>query len=253
MIKDMRFIMSVKFSWVFVLVSFVASATVGAVDGVSVTAHWTGTNENLYGGYGQIVRHDIVDSQVVSHTVLYDDPANPARNPVISPDGSRVAFLLQDGSIAVMSMGGGQAEVLQNAHSHGEACLDWPSDDWIYYTKGGFNQPSGSKLLHRINATTGADEYVLTFLKEDGVTESGTWRFHIANDLRRASVRPDDTQPMPYGCITAFDLVDDTHLRTARSLGSLALFNRHRPARGIPSGGESGSRRGQHQAVGRSE
>lgn len=195
-----------------------------AVDGISVTAHWTGSNENLYGGYGQIVRHDIVGSEVVSHTVLYDNPANPARNPVIAPDGSRAAFLLQDGSIAVMSVAGGQATILQSAQSHGEACLDWPAGDWIYYTKGGFSQPSGSKLLHRVNAVSDSDEYVLTFLKDDGLTESGTWRFHIANDLTHASIRPDDTNPMPAGCITAFDMVNDTHLRSNRSLGSVGDY-----------------------------
>jgi hypothetical protein len=219
-----RFLTS--YAWFFApaLVVFFFGAQSSAVDGVSVTAHWTGSNENLYGGYGQIVRHDIVDSQVVGHSVLYDNPANPARNPVIAPDGSRVAFLLQDGSIAVMSIVGGQATILQSAQSHGEACLDWPAGDWIYYTKGGFSQPSGSKLLHRVNAVSDSDEYVLTFLKDDGVTESGTWRFHIANDLTRSSIRPDDTNPMPAGCITAFDLVNDGHLRSDRSLGSVGDY-----------------------------
>lgn len=195
-----------------------------AVDGIAVTGHWSGTNENLYGGYGRIVRHDITDSQVVSHTVLYENASNPARNPVISPDGSRVAFLRQDGSIAVVPVDGGQAIVLQSAQSHGEACLDWPAGDWIYYTKGGFNQPSGSKLLHRVDAAADTDEYVLTFKKDDGTTDCGTWRFHIAADLARAAVRPDDTNPHPAGCITAFDLVADDRLRTDRSLGAVGDY-----------------------------
>lgn len=197
---------------------------VPAVDGISVTGHWSGTNENLYGGYGRIVRHDIIDSQVVSHTVLYQNASNPARNPVISPDGSRVAFLLQDGSIAVVPVDGGQATVLGSAQSHGEACLDWPAGDWIYYTKGGFNQPSGSKLLHRVDAATDSDQYVLTFKKDDGTTDCGTWRFHIAADLARAAVRPDDTNPHPAGCITAFDLVADDRLRSDRSLGAVGDY-----------------------------
>jgi len=197
-----------------------------AVDGISVTGHWSGENKNLYGGYGDVVRHDIVDSQVTGHTVIYttSTTSEKARNPVISPDGTRVAFLRQDGTICVISISGGAPTCLQSAQSHGEACLDWPEGEWIYYTKGGFNQPSGSKLLHRVNASTDSDQYVLTFKKDDGTTDSGIWRFHIARDLERASIRPDDTNPHPAGCITAFDLVTDGHLRTDRSLGEVGDY-----------------------------
>ncbi|MBW1810165.1 MAG: hypothetical protein JRJ87_18350 [Deltaproteobacteria bacterium] len=204
---------------------FMLPAEVIAVDGVSVTAHWSGSNENLYGGYGQIVRHDIVNNVVTDHTVLYPlNAEQPGRNPVINFDGTHVAFLRQDGRILVVPIAGGDPTVLQSAQSHGEACLDWPQGDWIYYNKGGFSQPSGSKLLHRVNAFTDQDEFVLTFKKEDGTTDSGTWRFHIAADNQKAAIRPDDTNPHPAGCITAFDLVNDTHLRTDRSLGAVGDY-----------------------------
>jgi hypothetical protein len=221
--------------WLAFLLVFLPSSAWG-VDGISVTGHWSGENKNLYGGYGAIVRHDIVNSQVVGHTTIYETSTESlkARNPVISPDGTRVAFLRQDGTICVVSINGGAPTCLSSAQSHGEACLDWPAGDWIYYTKGGFSQPSGSKLLHRVNATTGTDEYVLTFKKDDGATDSGTWRFHIANDLRRAAVRPDDTNPHPAGCITAFDLVSDGHLRSDRSIGSVGDY---RCSTGMDPGG----------------
>jgi hypothetical protein len=190
-----------------------------AVDGISVTAHWTGQNLNTHGGYGQIWRHDIVDSKVVRHARLYLNPGRPARNPVLSPDGSHVAFLLLDGAIAVMSVKGGEAAVFSAVQSHGEATLDWPSGQWIYYTQGGHNQPSGSKYLRRVHALTGFDEAVTTFRSDDGVTEHGTWRFHVASDLRRAVVRADNNPPEPYGRITATDLVGDAgRLREARSV-----------------------------------
>jgi len=195
-------------------------AAAAAVDGISVTGHWSGTNENLYGGFGEIYRHDIEDGEVVGHTLLYQDAAQKARNPVISADGTRAAFLLENGRIAVVPLAGGDATVLQSAQSHGQACLDWPEGEWVYYTKGGFSQPSGSKLLHRVNAQNDVDEYVLTFKKNDGVTESGTWRFHIARDLQHTAIRPDDTDPHPAGCITAFDMINDGHLRSDRSLGA---------------------------------
>jgi len=63
--------------------------TVLAVDGISVTTHWSGYNAYGFGGFGEIWRHDIVDSQVLDHVLLYS--GNSARSPVISPDGSRVA------------------------------------------------------------------------------------------------------------------------------------------------------------------
>ncbi|HUT99975.1 MAG TPA: PA14 domain-containing protein [Myxococcota bacterium] len=189
-----------------------------AVDGTSVTTHWDGKNDNIFGGYGRIIRHDIRADQVVNRVVLYDDPFLPARNPVFSPDGLRIGFLRRDGRVCVMSVDGGPVTVLSRALSHGEACLDWPQGNWIYYTRGGFSQPSGSKMLHRADATTGADEAVLTFSKDDGATECGTWRFGLAGNLRYLVVRSNDFPPEPYGRVTAVDiLAEGGRLPLARS------------------------------------
>ncbi|MBD3393625.1 MAG: hypothetical protein GF418_15915 [Chitinivibrionales bacterium] len=176
------------------------------MDGVSVTAHWSGTNENLHGGFGQIWRHDITDSVVKNRVMLSE---GPARNPVISPDGTRVAFARCDNRVCVMPLAGG--EVRELSTGHGEGCLDWPSGDWIYYNKGRYDDPEYSAQLHRVNAVTGADEHVVTWCK-------GIWRFGISRDLTRAAVRPNDTQIAPKGCVTAYDMVNDNGvLRKERS------------------------------------
>ena len=105
------------------------------------------------------------------------------------------------------------------AIAHGEAHLDWPQGDWLYYTRGGIDQPSGSRLLNRVDVTTGEVESVTVFKKDNGVQDSGIWRFQIAADTRRAAVRADNHAPEPFGRITALDLAsDDGRLAMARSI-----------------------------------
>jgi len=176
------------------------------MDGISVTTHWSGTNANLFGGFGQIWRHDIEADRVVKRTRLFD---GFARNPVISPEGTRVAFVCQDNWVCSMPLDGG--EVKRLSVGHGEACLDWPASDWVYYNKGRFEDPKLSAQLHRVNAVTGADEHVVTWSK-------GVWRWGISRDLKRAAVRPNDTEIAPKGCVTAYDMIrDDGLLRKERS------------------------------------
>jgi hypothetical protein len=180
-----------------------------AVDGISVTTHWSGVNALAYGGLGEIWRHDIQDSKVVGHTLLYSDDLLPGRGPVLSPDGTRVAFVRADGSIAIVSVDGGPPEILQQAQTTPRAFLDWPVSSWIYYAKGGMGQPTASRHLHRVNPVSGKDEFVLSFKKDDGTTDSGVWRVRVGADLRRALVRTDDRQPEPFGRIVALDLLED--------------------------------------------
>lgn len=161
-----------------------------AVDGISVTSHWSGNYDGFYGGYGSVWRHDIADNVVVRHLQLHP---GPARNVVISPDGTRVAFLLDTGAVAVMSVDGGAATEL--AQSHGEACLDWPQGNWLYYNLGGWDQPATSSELRRVDVTTGEDQLVVNF-------SCSIWRFHISADLRRAIVR--DTAD--FGAIVTYDM-----------------------------------------------
>jgi len=167
------------------------------MNGISVTTHWTGTNENLYGGYGQIWRHDIVNDAVTRRTLLYD---GKARNPVIDPGGTMVAFVRKDHTVCVMSVDGGTVQEL--AEGHGEGCLDFPTSEWIYFNKGGFDQPQGSLQLYRVDPRLKKIEHVVDWAK-------GIWRYGISNDLQRAAVRPNDSSPRPKGCITAYDMIHD--------------------------------------------
>ena len=167
------------------------------MDGISVTTHWSGSNENIFGGFGEIWRHDIENDIVVKRTKLFD---GPARNPVLSPDGTRVAFLRQDHRVCAMSTEGGSVKEL--ATGHGEACLDWPVPGWIYYNKGKYEDPEFSAQLHRVSPDSGEDQHVVTWCK-------GVWRWGISGDLTRAAVRPNDTQIAPKGCVTAYDMIND--------------------------------------------
>jgi hypothetical protein len=186
-----------------------ASANVLALDGISVTTHWTGDNNMGSGGWGEIWRHDIQAGAVVSSTKLTD---GPGRNQVISPDGTRVAFVtLFTAKICVVSINGGP--VTELADSHIECCLDWPSGDWIYYNMGGpTNAPSA--ILRRVNAVSKTVEDVVTW-------DHQVWRFGIASDLRRACARTTDdgTSTEPYDTIVAYDMLSDGSVfRTDRAV-----------------------------------
>ncbi|MCU0661612.1 MAG: hypothetical protein MUC50_04720 [Myxococcota bacterium] len=191
------------------IASILLALPASAVDGISVTTHWSGQDTVAYGGFGQIWRHDIADNRVMSHTLLYADDRFPGRAPVLSPDGTQIAFIRADGSIAILSIDGGEPVILQGAATTPQAFLDWPVRSWIYYAKGGLFQPTASRYLHRVSPSTDRDEPVLTFKKDDTVTDSGVWRFRIAGDLRRALVRTDDYGPEPFGRIVAMDLLED--------------------------------------------
>ncbi len=179
-----------------------------AVEGVSVTVHWDKVNENFWGGYGQIMRHDIVNSEVVHRETLH---AGPARNVVISPDGTQVAFIKDTGMLSVMSIDGGEVDELVQTQS--TAHLDWPQQDWIFYNLGGIEQPDISRVLNAVNPATGGIREIVTLNR-------GVWRFFIARDLRRAVVRVDDQDIEPSMTIIAYDMVDDEDtLRADRSPG----------------------------------
>lgn len=174
-----------------------------AVSGISVTDHWSGQNANdtFYGGFGEIWRHDLRDNTVVAHRMIYQ---GPAREPVINWNGTHVAFIKEDGTIAVMSIEGGAETDLVLGHPYG--CLEWPEGDWVYYNLGTWGDDT-SRFLRRVNAFTGVDEQVVEF-------ECTTWRFGIARDLRRAVVRDTSVQ----NTIVAYDLQSDNgHMRPERA------------------------------------
>ncbi|MCU0661577.1 MAG: hypothetical protein MUC50_04545 [Myxococcota bacterium] len=78
-----------------------------AVDGRAVGNEF-GPQANLIGfqtdGLGTIVRYDIKNSAVVARETLY---GGPARYPIFSPDGARVAFFKDTGAISIVATDGG--------------------------------------------------------------------------------------------------------------------------------------------------
>lgn len=185
--------------------ALLACPSTWALDGYSVTTHWEGTDSPNFNGWGIIVRHDIEAGRVAFEQVLYHEKIQ-ARSPVISSDGSHVAFVRADGRIGIVPAAGGDVTIVDAPLTHPHAFLDWPSPSWIYYLKGGRLQPTGSMHLHRVNVETGEDQRLKTFLRSDGKTQGGNWRIHVAHDLARAVLRTDDRVPEPFGRLVAVDL-----------------------------------------------
>ncbi|MCK5801174.1 MAG: proprotein convertase P-domain-containing protein [Lentisphaeria bacterium] len=179
-----------------------------AVDGISVTVHWTGEDAMFYGGFGEIYRHQIQDNVVVERIKIHD---GPARMVVLNPSGTRVAFLKESGTISVMSIDGGTE--LDIATAHPESALDWPHDDWIYFNLGGWPQYETSRYLYRVNIISGEEELVT-------IWDCGIWRFGVSADLTRAVARATSGCPSA-GTIVAYDLLtNDGILDPARATDS---------------------------------
>jgi hypothetical protein len=112
----------------FVALSIVYSA--GAVDGIAVGV--SSGNTNGFGHHtGQILKSVISNNAVTEQKIIYT--GNDARCISISPKGDRVAFI-RNGKVCVMSMDGG--EVKELASMPNDAWLDWPMEEWVYYTSG---------------------------------------------------------------------------------------------------------------------
>ncbi len=129
--------------------AFVDGATSIRADGVSgfsVSTHWSGKNQNLYGGFGDIVRHDIAGSAVSGHKVLYN---GEARFPTINQEGTKVAFIRNDGKVCVVSSQGGSVTELADGGKYGY--LDWPTGPYIYYSTSGYPDSDGSHEIRKVN------------------------------------------------------------------------------------------------------
>jgi hypothetical protein len=167
-----------------------------AVDGISVTEHWEGSWNEMYGGLGKIWRYDIVDSKVAGSKVIYD---GVVRNALIGPDGKQCAFIRNDGKICVMSIDGGAVKELASGHSQG--CADW-AGDWIWYSMGN-GLKSGSDKIRRVNVKTGQDELYTDF-------PYTTWRFGISQDNTRMAVRMQNRIRNESAVIYAYDLAKNS-------------------------------------------
>ncbi len=130
-----------------------------------------------------------------------------------------VAVLRKDGTICIVSISGSECVPIESALSHHQSFLDWPAGNWIYYTQGGFGQPSGSRILRRVDVATGLNELVTSFVKDDGVLDAGTWRVQVDRKLENAIVRSNDLAPEPWGRITMYLMLvaNDGVLRLDRS------------------------------------
>ena len=158
------------------------SMAASTVSGIAVAAQWTGGNDNLYGGYGKIVKY-VLSNGVAAASDLN---AGPARYATISPDGQKVAFINQAGSISVVGVGGGTPVAVVTGLPSSKGYLDWPTGDFLFYSKGGYGE-AGSKEVWKVNVTSKQASLVCTF-------NTQMWQWGIANDGNHACVRPCDGQ-----------------------------------------------------------
>jgi PKD repeat protein len=167
------------------------------VNGFSVAVHSLPINyvsmENGQGA-GPIVRYDIASGAVTGHDTIFHDIAQRA---AISLDGTRIAFFrwgwrigAKDGSgqysvlagtsnapcyVSVINKDGTGLKNLTQLPCLGavgypakhpfdawDAHLDWPAGDWIYY-----EMPNKTGIIRRVNARTGADNFVVAYLKSN--------------------------------------------------------------------------------------
>jgi hypothetical protein len=164
------------------LVIVFQSMAASTVSGIAVAAQWTGGNDNLYGGYGKIVKYALSNGVATAS----DLNAGPARFATISPDGQKVAFIKNNNAIAVMSVSGGAATEVVTGLPSSKGYLDWPAGDYVFYSKGGYGE-NGSKEVWKVNCSTKASSLVCTF-------NTQMWQWGIANDGNHACVRPCDGQ-----------------------------------------------------------
>lgn len=157
-----------------------------AVDGISVSTHWSGDNKNLYGGYGDIVKHVIRDSRVVSNTVLYD---GDARYPTINQSGTHVAFIKKSGKVSLIGIDGGAVTDLVDIPD-ATGYLDWPTGSWVWYSKGGYSH-SGSAEVWKVNVDTRQTQRVITWEKSGGSLVR-QWNWSVSRDGSRMMIRCND-------------------------------------------------------------
>lgn len=169
------------------LIIGLAAVTVSAVDGISVSTHWSGSNQNLYGGYGRIDRHTIRNSTVVSTRTLY---TGEARYPTIDQSGTRVAFIKKSGKVSLVDIDGGTVTDLVDIPGT-EGYLDWPAGQWLWYSRGGYNQ-SGSAEVWKVNVDTRQTQRIITFKKSGGSTVR-QWNWMVSADGTRMFIRCNDS------------------------------------------------------------
>lgn len=119
---------------------FLAASVLNATNGISVTGHWSGSS---YGTIDyHISRFDLENDYVVKITRLFTAGSGKgACKPCINLAGTHVAFNRHDISagkwyLCVMDIDKGEAGTVYTLTETDRVDLEWPTDQWIYYSKG---------------------------------------------------------------------------------------------------------------------
>ena len=182
----------VRFFTVLALCIAFTMRPVEAVSGISVVCR-NGADALPYYSImnGELWRIEIRDNKLTPVKILDAGCSFPK----ISPSGRTVAFV-RGTKICLVDITGGDVTELCDCHQH--SVLDFPSDDWIYFAMGGFNE-SSSKQLKRVNTSNGNVEDVASCSYR--ISQIG-----VSNDLSRMVVRTGDAPDGPIGMIIAVDL-----------------------------------------------
>jgi hypothetical protein len=159
------------FGIVIILVAFQSQASDPTVSGFSVAAQWNGGYDWIFGGYGKIMRYDIVNGVVAKSSVIYN--GTDARYATISPDGQHVAFFRKSGTLALIPAAGGTPVDLVtglSGNSVWQCSVDWPVGDWVYYGQNTKPPPSpttfswgGNNEIWKVNIKTKQTMFVTKF------------------------------------------------------------------------------------------
>jgi hypothetical protein len=213
-----------------------------AINGIGVYCHWWSPYEiNDYGTVfprGTIVKATIQNNKVVSRDTIFKQIAE---YPALSFDGKRVAFFRWGKQVqfsagyyryvvgtttgpnylSVMNVDGSNVQNLVQVadpgpstflkHDHwkeGNAVLDWPAGDWIYYEK-----PTKTSEIWRINARVPSrNELVCNYGSSDYMR-----RWDMSMDAKYAATQLENmTVGMVFGGASAFPLVNNSIQQTTR-------------------------------------
>ncbi|MBD3319563.1 MAG: hypothetical protein GF350_00535 [Chitinivibrionales bacterium] len=125
-----------------------------ALGGVAVSIHNT-SYEPGKPLYGEVVRHTITSSAVSRSEVIRP---GPARCVCINPEGSQIAYITEHGALHLGGIHPGAGDIVPVKNLHENSWIDWPADQWVYYTAG---EQCGE--IRRVNTYTHEKELVARF------------------------------------------------------------------------------------------
>lgn len=158
------------------LLSFSANAQKNIAYGICVTVRSSGNASTGHRNFGKIQRYDIRNNQPSFVKDIYT--GTNARCANISPDGTRCAFLRSDNKICIINIdGSGAVRVLDNIKDAGDGWIDWPMDQWIY-----FSPDFANAGLKRINVADGRVEDLGSF------GGGSTWTISVSQDGTRGCI-----------------------------------------------------------------